>query len=223
MDKKGNKVLIDFSAAIDTSYGVFRYLITSKKFKLTYFKDNVIRASDAYYKNMIVSSKEKNPLKLLLTDEYISSADEMYNELCTSYKPNVLKYSRTTDILKLTYTWKKGKDLGIECVLNCKDVNEYEYIHKILPNDYPVTLQEYDATNYDEIIIRDVIDLQTYQNLKQPHLCIYLLNIGINYDEHGMLRPEAYSYFPAESKVIDMYTGYRYCVPPPREEDDING
>jgi hypothetical protein len=38
-----------------------------------------------------------------------------------------------------------------------------------------------------------------------------------------MLRPGAYAYFPAEPKVIDMYTGYRYCAPPPREEDDING
>ena len=57
--KKGNKVLIDFNAIIDFTYGIFRYMIMSKKFKHEYLKPNMIRATDAYYKNSIIALKER--------------------------------------------------------------------------------------------------------------------------------------------------------------------
>ena len=80
----------------------------------------------------------------------------------------------------------------------------------------------YDATDYDEIIVKDIYDLELYKNLKQPHLCIYLLNIGINYKDNGKIRDEAYSYFPALPKTIDMYNGFSYCLPPLIEEEKSN-
>ena len=196
-------------------------MIMSKKFKIEYFKPNIVKASDSYYKNAVISFKEKNPLKLLLADNAISSADSIYEELYTKYEDEILKYSRPTDILKMTYTWKKAQDCNIQCVINCNSEAQYNYIKKIIPNDYPVLLKDYDATDYDEIIVRDVYDLDNYRNLKQPHLCIYLLNLGINYSDNGKIRDEAYSYFPALPKTIDMYTGFSYCLPP-IEEEKIN-
>jgi hypothetical protein len=222
-NKRGNKVLIDFNAAIDFSYGIFKYMITSRKFNHKYFKPNMIKASDAYYINSIIALKERNPLKLLLLDEYSDSADNMYKELCTSYESTVLKYSRPTDVLKLSYTWKKCKELEIDCVINCKSTIEYDHIKRIVTSEYPITLDNYDATDYDEIIIRDIYDLKRYKNLEQPHLCIYLLNIGVNYKDDGKLKDEAYSYFPALPKTIDMYSGFGYCLPPlTGEEEDTN-
>lgn len=218
--KKGNKVLIDFNAVIDFTYGIFRYMIMSKKFKYEYLKPNMVRATDAYYKNSIIALKERNPLSLLLTDNISNSIDSIYKDLCTKFEDTILKYSKPTDILRLTYTWKKAKDCNISCTINCKNTNQYEYIKKIVPNDYPVILDGYDATDYDEIIVKDIYDLELYKNLKQPHLCIYLLNIGINYKDNGKIRDEAYSYFPALPKTIDMYNGFSYYLPPLIEEEE---
>lgn len=220
--KKGNKVLVDFNSIIDFTYGIFRFMIKSKKFKMEYFKQNMVKASDAYYKNSIVGFRERNPLKLLLADKAIDSADSIYKDLCTKFEAEILKYSRATDVLKLTYTWKKAKDCDISCVINCKNTYQYNYIKKIVPIDYPVMLDGYDATDYDEIIVKDIYDLEHYKNLKQPHLCIYLLNIGVNYKDNGKIRDEAYSYFPALPKTIDMYSGFSYCLPPLFEEEKIN-
>ena len=72
------------------------------------------------------------------------------------------------------------------------------------------------------MLVKDIYDLALYKNLKQPHLCIYLLNIGINYKDNGKIRDEAYSYFPALPKTIDMYNGFSYCLPPLIEEEKSN-
>lgn len=219
--RRGSKVLLDFNAAIDFTYGIFRYMVLSKKFKIEYFKANMVRASDAYYKNSVIASKDKNPLKLLLVNDKLGdNVDSVYKDLCTKFEDAILKHSRPTDVLRLTYTWKKAKDCDISCCINCKDTIQYNYLKRIVPNDYPIIVDGYDTTDYDIVIVRDVYDLELYKNLKQPHLCIYLLNIALNYKDNGNLKDEAYAYFPALPKTIDMYTGFSYCLPPLKEEEE---
>ena len=44
-------------------------------------------------------------------------------------------------------------------------VEKYNYLKRIVPNDYPVIVDGYDTTDYDIVIVRDVYDLELYKNL----------------------------------------------------------
>lgn len=211
--KAGIRIILDFTACVDISLGMLRYLKFSDKFDKKYFDENVTLRSDAYLKHRIISSKEKNPLSIIFKEEYHDSIDSLYQELIEKHYKDIMMTSTITDIYRLSLTIMKAKDVSnMTCTINCHTDLEAECISKILGSDnkYPVVQQVYDMDEYDTLFIMNRDEVDKYKNLDQPQKAVYLGNKAYNFDK-GLLAPDLVKkIFPCLVYAADIYVGYTY-------------
>ena len=208
-EKTGVKLILDFNACIDTSFGVIKYLKTSKKFDSSYFDENVMRRSDAYIKNRLIASNSINPLTIIFKEKYYNSIDDIWKELKETSYFYIIMNSIVTDIFRLSMTLIKAKEARIESAINCNNADEVECVSRIF-KDYPILKQEYDMDKFDTLFCMEASDSYKYENLAKPKKALYLGNKATNFKD-GKLAPDLVTaYFPCLINAADVYVGYTY-------------
>lgn len=133
-------ILADFSCLFDTDYGATAFLMYKGNNK--YFLDGYDKWTEFYLHCRILARDMMNPLTCLLKEEYLSSADNIYNELLDKQWNNVLRVSPQTDIVKLIN--KIYGSNGSVKVL-CRNKMEADHINKYTKWD--TIIDDIDITN----------------------------------------------------------------------------
>lgn len=160
--------LIDFSVLFDTDIGCCLYLF--QKSKRDFFEPYIFDATYNYIRYMVLTRKEKNPIKFMFKREYKENADRIYNQLLEKKWEDVVKRSPITDILKLILSLKVSNIADI--VINCRNEIEKNRILTYINNDLEVKINETDLTQYFVIYAHDIEDLLKL-NLKEKVVNLY--------------------------------------------------
>lgn len=211
MEQLNFRFIIDIEAIIDLDYGLLKFLSTGDKLNKKYFKSNILSESDAYFKNLIVSSKSDTILEDVLEDRYKDNATSLYYEIMNKYEEDIILNSILTDVYKLSNNWMNAKEAGIKCTANCRTDLQYEYCKKFMASDYTILKDQYDMMPYSNVIINRITDIILYEkNLNQVGKSIYYISRACNYKEDGTRLDLLDKYFPCSTKAIDMYVKFKY-------------
>ena len=182
-----NQLLIDFDCIVDTDFGLI------KTIKKEYIDNDFIKPLLSYMNDSIMISElldreNKNPLNIVLKDEYLSSADSLYNEFIESEYKSILDNSIATSLFGWTSMICKAE--GIVITIICKNKLQ-EQIIKQLYKDIPISvliinnLKDIDLKEYKTIVLKyysDILDMNLKDIIaKNIFICNYKFNIDNNH------------------------------------------
>lgn len=162
------KTLVDFSVIFDTDIGCCLYLY--KKAKKDFFEPYIYGATYNYIRYMVLSRKEKNPIKFMFKKQYKKNADSIYKQLFEKQWDKVLNCSPQTTILKLIVGLQVNN--LIDLTINCRNKEEDNRIKKLLNNKWKTVINETDYTDYFVIYAHDIED-QIKLNIKEKVINLY--------------------------------------------------
>lgn len=160
--------LIDFSVLFDTDIGCCLYLY--EKSKRDFFEPYIFNATYSYIKYMVLTRKEKNPIKFMFKNEYKKNADEIYTQLLDKKWEEVVIRSPATDILKLIIGLQMSNIINI--TINCRNEIEENRILEKINKEWETKINETDFSHYFIIYAHDVEDLLN-KDLKEKVINLY--------------------------------------------------
>lgn len=212
---------VPFDMIVDTDLGLWK-LIQDRYNKNIFFYEGLINIRDMnHMKYMITSRMDKNPLKVLLKEEYFNSADSLYNQFMEDEYNRILELSTNTAIYDIICRSKGVRDV-LRYTILCKTQQEVDEIHKrfkrhnvdvntILYDD----LKEIDVSPYGSLYIKDIDDFFLYNNVGGKNIIIG--NYGFNL-ENGVPNTPLAEQSLLISKLnvvhmIDMYLIDEHILP----------
>lgn len=210
--------IFDFESIVCIPIGCIVYILKTDSVRDEYFKDHMKDPSLSILKNLYVGSDEQNPIKWLLRDEYISSADEILVDLYKNHYRGILNHSIPTDVMRLIRTYRKVEESGINITINCHDEIQKE-IAKAIESDFKVVVDEYEMEQYTSVYTAYSSTAQKYKSgLEGKH--VYIHNIRVNYDEKNRLEEGLKGLIRGNViHTIDPYIGYPLYLPPYKERE----
>ncbi len=205
MDERTTKILFEFDSLFDIKNGYIRYLINSKA-STKYFKSFMNHPSINMLKNLYVSSNEENPLKWVLNDEYIDSADSLLEELKVSKARAILNNAIATDVYKLYKLYNTmSSAANTKCVINCASEEEAKIINSF-NKEFSTEINETNLSNYNCLYVSTTDKITKYKDTFGKH--IYIHNIRLNYDDELRLNTKLSKYIDhAIFHTVDPYIG----------------
>lgn len=186
MEMNINQILIDFNVIIDIDLGLI------KAIKKDYINNDFIEPvlstmEDNIIITELIDREEKNPLYIVLKEEFKSSADSLYKEFIDTEYETILKYSKPTSLLG--WSIMSSKTEGIVITIICKNKLE-EQIIKELYKDVSVNviiikdLKDINLSEYKTIVLKyysDILEMNIENiNAKNIFICNYKFNLDNN-------------------------------------------
>ena len=120
-----NNILVDFNMVVDTDLGLINMM--KKEYNNTEFVLSYINSmNDKIIIEQLLDRKEKNPLSIIIKDEYKDSIDNLYKEFLETEYDNILKYNTLTDIMNLIRVYINTGAVYITII--CKNKSEEQFI-----------------------------------------------------------------------------------------------
>lgn len=198
--------LMEFEVLMDLDLAIVGFVLTHLK------EDQLIKPEIAAaetisgLKNLLLFRSERNPLSVIIKDQYKNSYDEIYQDLMNSYGQEIYDMVRPTDIATFVQSAYDSHGL-VNITINCKNEKEVSKINKLSHNKYRTRLNETDMSMYDGLYIKYLKDIPTYQHVDKKH--IYSLNTMYNMkktDTAYEVCPEVLLY--AETNIIKLIDPY---------------
>lgn len=168
-DQRIEQILVDFPMLIDTDTGSIIYLI--QQYPRSKFFQNDCKDWTLYFAKCKILSREKiNPLTVLLKDEYLDQADNLYEELQCRHWDEVLKLSPQTDIIRLINSMYKQS--GYRITVNCHSTKEQFLLEKLKP-DWKYDIDADDAKKYFCLFFHDLDKRIKMKHLNGKTIYIY--------------------------------------------------
>lgn len=144
--------LVDFSVLFDTDIGCCLYLY--KQAKRKFFEPYIYTATYSYIRYMVLSRKEKNPIRFMFKKEYKKNADSIYNQLLEKQWDKVISFSPQTNILKLIFNLQINNLSNLS--INCRNEEESKKIKSFSQINWNVVINETDYKDYFIIYAHDM-------------------------------------------------------------------
>lgn len=213
--------IFDFESIVCIPIGCIVYILKTQTVNNGYFKDYMKDPSLSILKNLYVGSTDINPIKWLLKDEYLESADDILLDLYKNHYKNIIEVAIPTDVMRLIRTYRKVEESGINITINCHNEIQ-EKIAKEFDKEFKVVINEFKMDNYSSIYTAYSSTAHKYKSgLEGKH--IYIHNIRVNYNEKNRLEEGLNTLIQGNViHTIDPYIGYPLYLPP-CEERNANG
>lgn len=194
-------ILIDFSCLFNTDLATIAFM-------MKYYSNSVYFLPEAkdwtmYFTKCKVLTRDKiNPLTILLKEEYIDQADNLYNEILSNHWDEILTNSPHTDVLDLVYG--TFEYTGYNITVNCRNEQEVQYIKRRSPK-WNTEIHKMVIDKYFCIFMHDLdMDLKEMRPLVGK--CIYIYYHKPNFLNYKLKVPNAtlapFSLYN-EFKIID--------------------
>ena len=177
--------VFDFESLVDTRSGCIRYILNSKTVDKSYFKPFMQHPTTTMLKNLYVSQQDPNPIKWLLKDEYIDSADDLYKELLLKHYRGILNNSLPTDVFRLMNLVNRVDIRDTDFTVNCANEEQLEVANSIAGH-FKATLDNYDVSLFSCVYV-STIDILDRYNKNTEGKNVYIHNIRMNYDDNFTL------------------------------------
>lgn len=221
--KKGNyedlvrDILIDFSCLYDTDLGCMYFMMKNYS-NSAYIIPEAKGWTEYFAKCKLVTREKINPLTILLKEEYIDQADNLYQEIFTDHWEEVLNLTSKTDVLDLVYgTFEYA---GYNITINCRNELEEQFIKKNIPKWNTVIDKKY----VDKFFCVFIHDLDKSLSYLEPLVgkCIYIYYHKPNFLNYKQKVPNItlapYS-LSNEFRIIDPYS--KLTLPYDMTENDL--
>lgn len=170
--------LLTFTAVADMDLATINFMIDKYK-KSVYFNQYVVNASSENVKrNLLLARTSRNPITVLLQEQYTDSADDMLKEIYEKHLEEVFKFLEPTDILKFVKTLEMT-DGVFHCNIICENELQKQYI-KNLDDSLSVEVSlDRDMKLYDCLFVKHVEEPIMFKNLGGKYIFIsnYMFNI----------------------------------------------
>lgn len=124
----GNNILVDFNIVVDTDLGLINMM--KKEYNNTDFVLSYINnMKDKVIIDQLLERENKNPLSIIIRDEYRESIDDLYKEFLETEYDNILKHSSVTDIMNLVSTYINTGAVHADII--CKNKSEEQLINNL--------------------------------------------------------------------------------------------
>lgn len=173
----GSTVLFEFETVVDLDLALLKY-IQNEYSDSKFFNKHVLMADDYILKSLLLTRTNKNPLSVIIDDAYINNIDNLYGEIIKTKETELFRYS--SPLASLTIIHSLNGDSGIDCVINCKNVDEEQFIKQHVSPNITTVVQGYnvDLSRYDAIYIKNVEDSLKYKSINGKS--IYFLDYDYN-------------------------------------------
>lgn len=207
----GNNILVDFDIVIDTDLGLINMI--KKEYNNTNFVLNYINnMKDKVIIEQLLERDNKNPLSIIIKEEYRDSIDNLYKEFIESEYDNILKYSSITDIMNLINVYIDTGSVHVDII--CKNKSEEQLINNLNISQLKVLVQEdktkIDLSDYDTIFIKNYSDILNFNRVIAKNIFIgnYKFNLD---DDHIPLKDISLIVGKTNIvSVIDVYESNKY-------------
>lgn len=169
---------VPFDMVLDIDLGLWK-LIQSQYPNYNFFHKSIIEERDMnFMKYAITARNEINPLCLFLKNDYISSADSLYNEFMENHYDDILKLSVNTAIFNMIRRSRYINDvLRFDIICN-KQSQKTELEKRFKKFDIKPTtimiddLKKLDISSYGSIYIKNIQDIFNYQKFEGKNVII---------------------------------------------------
>jgi len=182
MNKNSNTILITFDSVFNIHLGLIN-LIKENFNNDKFMNVDLFNNDDEFFKMLLLTTKETNPLKLLLKEDKLNQADSIYNAFMDKEYNNILKNASVTGIYGLILTYLKTGEGLIKPKVLCKNELEQQYINQLNISIPTVIgeLDKIDLSQFSSIFIKDIRDLLKIENLEGKN--IFVLSYLNNFEE----------------------------------------
>lgn len=196
--------LVEFDAVVDTDLAIIDYMISN--YNKSFFKESVLNASSRnVIKNLLLFREDINPLTILLKDEYLESAEDLFKEIINTKYEEVLKLAEPTDIFRYIKTLEDETEGVVISTINCKNKLEQQMINE-LAGIMRTDINQKDMNTFTCLFVKNIKDIETYRNFGGKY--IYLSNFKFNLNEDFVIKLDIASVAGYNSvKIIDPYVG----------------
>lgn len=178
----GNNVLFTFDSVIDVHLGLLKHIkesFNSDKF----MKQDVLNNDEHFFKILLLSDKNVNPITQLLLDDKKEQADSIYEAFMKKEYNNILNHATRTDLYNMLLAFMAAGNGAIRVRVLCRNELEQHYINRINSNIPTVIgeLHTIDLAPYDSIYIKNIRDLLPIDTLEAKNL--YILSYLNNFEK----------------------------------------
>ena len=199
------KNIIEFEMVFDVDIGIVRTMYDKVSNKKLLSPRLLNCASDSAIRNLLLFRENKNPLSVVLNDEYQDSIDTILGELYESSEDEILENTVANSITNLVYNLTNSK--AIHNTVLCKNKKQVDLVKKFIPRITTIT-EAQDMTNYQCIFVKYIDDLLKFREISGKR--IYLYNARFNLTDKFSLPPLAIYLSKANTfGTIDPYKDLR--------------
>lgn len=180
-----SNILCDFESIVDLDLATVYYIATHIK-NVDLIDTNILKASsNSAIRNLLLFRSNKNPLSIIIKEEYKDSLDKLYKDLMEKHEQEILDICTFNDIARYIKTlYTTGKLVNI--TVNCETELQLEYAKKNMPELNSV-LNETNISNYNTLFIKYSSNLLKFGEIEEKK--IYIVNAMYNYN-NLIFKPE---------------------------------
>ena len=207
MDKKDNRLLVEFEMVVDLDLALFK-LMKDKYNSDILDKDIMSLTHEIDIIKFMITRKCINPLELMIPNH---DSKNIYYQLMDD--DELLYYANVCDIFLLMVTFLREAS-SIDITVLCENKSQEDYIKKCNKNINTIisSRETVDLNNYDVLYVKYLASLYKYKEVRGKN--IYLANARYNMDDEIPLFPnrQLISVFADVNlfKTIDLYKDIRY-------------
>lgn len=186
--KYGINILIDFECMMDIDYAIYTLIKYKYNKKPGVFYDFYMNSEDMnFIKYLMLIRCELNPLTAILTPEYMTEADSLYEQILGTDYQNILSIAEANDIFGLMETYIKTNDI-IKVNVLCKDQAQADIIKKLDSSEsFKIIISDrkkVDLSKFDAIWIGKFAHILGFDlnQVKGKH--IYMIRAKYNVEPH---------------------------------------
>lgn len=201
-----SELLFHFDSIIDLDLAIIKFM--KKNFHNAKYLDlDILKNNDEnFFKALLLSRENSNPLLLILNKQYRDSADSILNELYDAYYEDIV--SLGTPLAPNSILCNGANNDFIHCFVICKNKTEKLYIKNLSSKIKILEPKDVFIKNYTALYIKDLKDLINYgEDLigKSIYILNFPFNLELKYD--GILKLEVMAKLPITNKfiLIDPY------------------
>lgn len=207
-----NNILVDFNMVVDTDLGLINMM--KREYNNTEFVLKYINSmKDKIIIDQLLERKDKNPLSIIIKDEFRDSIDNLYKEFIETEYDNILKYSSTTDIISLINVYINTGAVHVDII--CKNKSEEQIINNLNIPQLKVIVEndksKIDLSNYDTIFIKDYSDILNFTEVVAKN--IFIGNYKFNLEDDNRIPLNDISLIVGKTNlvsIIDVYESNKY-------------
>lgn len=216
-ERYSSSLLFMFDSIVDIDLNMILFLKKNYQ-SSSYLDPDIIKNNDLnFFKAILIKREDKNPISLIIRDQFANSAANLYYEIITEKYKDIL-YLDTPLLAFGILLCNINKAGEFHPTVVCKNEHEIQYIKALVPNVKTISEEKVNLDHYDSIYVKDFADCIRFDKYesKLKGKNIYILNYDFNLEqgERGILKFEIFEKIPQSNKLslVDPYTNFKMPI-----------
>jgi hypothetical protein len=217
MVKYGMNNIATFDCVTDRDMAIVK-IIREKYNNSNFIRQEILHADEYFLRCLLIMRKDINPLSVVLKKEYLSSADDILEELLAS--EDIYDKLSTNAIYSLLNMYMTTNGV-ITCDILCKNEQEEHYIKSLEDNNVGTIvgdIKKVNVSSYDSFFVRDYRDILKFNVLKGKY--IYVPTYAFNFEEDEKTPLLSVSVQVADINIVKTLCPYPNFILPEKEKED---